>query len=210
MARAARKSSRSSTADAVALLKQDHATVKQQFKDFEKAEDAGEKQAIAELICKMLTVHATIEEEIFYPAAREVLEEDDLIDEAEVEHATAKDLIRKIESHAEPYDANVKVLGEYINHHVEEEQTDIFPKVKRAGMDTKDVGKRLALRKRELLTELGLLDEGDLQLSEEDEDEDLPRGGSRKRNQGESVERRQARSGGSTSRRTNARGRRGN
>jgi len=145
--------------DAVTLLKADHAEVKKCFKAYQKLvdkdADGGERQAMAEQICLLLTVHAQIEEEIFYPAAREVLGEAvDLVDEADVEHASAKDLIAQIQSMQpddDHYDAKVKVLGEYIDHHVQEEQDEMFPKVKDAGMDTKAVGQQLSERKDELM-----------------------------------------------------------
>ncbi len=151
--------------DAVTLLKSDHKEVKQCFKDYQKLvdkdADGSDRQALAEKICTLLTVHATIEEEIFYPAAREVLSEDDLdlVDEADVEHASAKDLIAQIEAMGPDdnlYNAKVKVLGEYIDHHVEEEQEEMFPKVKSAGMDTKAIGAELMARKEELMAEMGV------------------------------------------------------
>jgi hemerythrin superfamily protein len=156
-----RRTGAAAKADAIALLTADHKEVKQLFKDYEKlvkAEAAGdEKQALAEQICLLLTVHASIEEEIFYPAAREVLAESDLVDEADVEHATAKDLIAQIRDMGpedEHYDAKVKVLGEYIDHHVKEEQDEMFPQAKKAGLDRKTVGEALLARKGELLAEM--------------------------------------------------------
>ena len=157
----ARKSSASSS-DAIALLTQDHREVKALFKQYDElveneAED-DEKQQIAQQICAMLTAHATVEEEIFYPAAREALGEDeDLVDEATVEHASAKDLIAQIEESSpeeELYDAKVKVLGEYIDHHVKEEEGEMFPKVKKAKLDLDALGEEMAARKEELLAEL--------------------------------------------------------
>lgn len=148
--------------DAIVLLKSDHADVKKCFKQYAKLakNDApsAEKAALAGKICKMLTVHAQIEEEIFYPAARDLLGDDaSLVDEADVEHASAKDLIGQIQS-SDPsemhYDAKVKVLGEYIDHHVKEKQDELFPAVKGAGMDTKAVGQQLLARKAELQTEV--------------------------------------------------------
>ncbi|HSI48573.1 MAG TPA: hemerythrin domain-containing protein [Ideonella sp.] len=144
--------------DAITLLRADHAEVKKLFKEYEKLAKAEapaeDRSSMALSICEMLTVHAQIEEEIFYPAAREVLPEGDLVDEATVEHASAKDLIAQIEA-GKPddalYDAKVKVLGELIDHHVKEEQDEMFPKVKKAGMDTKAVGAQLAARKAELM-----------------------------------------------------------
>jgi hemerythrin superfamily protein len=152
------KPARKPARDAVALLKADHAEVKKCFKDYEKLvkKDAGasERQALAAEICKMLSVHAQIEEEIFYPASRELLgEEAELVDEADVEHATAKELIAQIENgNADDmhFNARVKVLGEYIDHHVKEEQDELFPKMKAAGMDTKAIGQELTARKAEL------------------------------------------------------------
>ena len=149
------------TTDAIALLKADHAEVKKCFKAYQKLVDAeaeaDERRELAEQICSLLSVHATIEEEIFYPAARAVLgDEVDLMDEADVEHASAKELIAQIRSmgpDGDHYDAKVKVLGEYIDHHVEEEQDEMFPKVKKAGLDTAAIGKELVARKEELMRE---------------------------------------------------------
>jgi uncharacterized protein YdcH (DUF465 family) len=147
-----RKSS-TRTPDAIALLKADHAKVKKMFKEFDKLEDAGEQQELAKAICSELTVHTSLEEEIFYPAARAALAEEDLLDEAEVEHASAKDLIAQIEGGSPEDDkwcAKVKVLGEYINHHVSEEQDEMFPKLRKAGVDLKSLGRQLMERKSEL------------------------------------------------------------
>lgn len=149
--------------DAIKLLTADHNEVKALFKQYDELVEAeagdDEKLEIATTICQMLTVHAQIEEEIFYPAAREVLEEQDLVDEADVEHASAKDLIAQIEA-SDPsddhYDAKVKVLGEYIDHHVKEEQNELFKEVKKAGLDTAAVGEQLLARKEELMAELGV------------------------------------------------------
>jgi hemerythrin superfamily protein len=159
---AAKTATRKKTNDAIALLTNDHKEVKQLFKEYEKlvkaeAEDE-DKQALAEQICQLLTVHAQIEEEIFYPAAREALEEQDLLDEAEVEHASAKDLIAQIqqmEPSEELYDAKVKVLGEYIDHHVQEEEGEMFPAVKKSDMDLEALAEELQERKEELLEETG-------------------------------------------------------
>ena len=104
-----------------------------------------------------LTVHIKSEEEIFYPAAREAIENDDLMNEAVVEHNSAKELISQIQSMgpSDPmFDATVKVLGEYVNHHVEEEQNEIFPKVEKAKLDLEEIGAQIAQRKEELSEEL--------------------------------------------------------
>ena len=118
--------------------------------------DDEEKQALAEQICRSLTVHATLEEEIFYPAAREELEEQELLDEAEVEHASVEDLIEQIEDMEvgeELFDAKVKVLGEYVAHHVREEEDELFPKVQESGLDLSALGEELLSRKQELTAE---------------------------------------------------------
>ena len=142
------------TVSAITLLRDDHALVKDLFAQFEKARKDDRKAALAERICMELTVHAQIEEEIFYPAAREVLREEDLIDEATVEHASAKDLIAQIESSSpgdELFDAKVKVLGEYIDHHVKEEQNEMFPKIRKTKLDLQAIGEQMLARKQELL-----------------------------------------------------------
>ena len=130
------------------------------FKQYDKLaeQDAGgdERQALAERICTMLTAHATIEEEIFYPAARDAGVEADLLDEAEVEHASAKDLIAQIGSMSpddELYDAKVKVLGEYVDHHVQEEEGELFPQCRDSDMDLAALGGELAARKEQLVAE---------------------------------------------------------
>ncbi len=145
--------------DAIALLRADHALVQDLFDQFEKAREDKRKQTLATRICMELTIHATIEEEIFYPAAREALPKaEDLLDEAEVEHASAKDLIAQIESGKpgdEQWEAKVTVLGEYIKHHVKEEQNEMFPKVRNTKLDLRALGEQLAQRKEQLQQELG-------------------------------------------------------
>lgn len=142
--------------DAIALLKQDHANVKAMFKEYEGLGDrafAGKKK-LADQICLELTKHATAEEEIFYPALRASSKEnEDLVDEATVEHSTAKDLIAQISAmdpHDELYDAKVKVLGEYIEHHVKEEEGEMFPKARQAGLDLSTMGREIEARKDEI------------------------------------------------------------
>ena len=113
------------------------------------------RQSLAQQICGELKIHTTLEEEIFYPAARAALGEkgSDLLDEAKVEHASAKDLIAQLED-ASPtddlFDAKVTVLGEYIKHHVKEEHEELFPKCRKARMDLKAIGAAMAARKKEL------------------------------------------------------------
>lgn len=135
------------------LLKKDHAEVKAMYEEFEALVDdqapAKQRQALATQIVTALKAHAELEESVFYPAAREVLPEDDsdLVNHADVEHSTAKDLIAKIESmHAtdEHFDATVCVLCEYVDHHVKEEERELFPACKKAGIDERALG-QLAL-----------------------------------------------------------------
>ena len=142
--------------NAIALLTEDHKKVKQMFKDFEKLKEGkstARKAALVKQICLELTIHAKVEEEIFYPAVRDAIDDDDLMDEADVEHAGAKDLIAQLESMApgdDHYDAKVTVLSEYINHHVKEEQDEMFPKVRKAKVDVATLGERIAQRKQAL------------------------------------------------------------
>lgn len=140
--------------DAIALLRNDHSLVEDLFEQFEKARDDKRKQTLAAKICLELKIHTQIEDEIFYPAARQVLpKEEDLLDEANVEHASAKDLIEQIEAGKpgdEYWEAKVTVLGEYIKHHVKEEQSEMFPKVRKTKLDLKALGEQLRSRKEEL------------------------------------------------------------
>jgi hemerythrin superfamily protein len=140
--------------DAIALLRADHAKVEALFEQFQKAREAARKQKLAQLICMELTLHTAIEEEIFYPAARAALpKEEDLLDEAEVEHASAKELIAQIEAGApgdDKWEAKVMVLAEYIKHHVKEEHTEMFPKVRKTKLDLRALGRQLQQRKEEL------------------------------------------------------------
>lgn len=156
VSRSGRKNARASAkpADAIKLLKADHKEVKAWFKQYEDLENEADKQALADKICLALTVHTQIEEEIFYPAAREAIDDDDLLDEAEVEHASAKQLISEIQGMKvgdNLFDAKVKVLGEYVNHHVEEEETEMFPEARDSDLDLNALGDQLAARKAELM-----------------------------------------------------------
>jgi len=142
--------------DAIQLLRADHRKVQDLFDQFEKSRGDDRKAKLAQEICTELKVHAQIEEEIFYPAAREALKEQDLIDEATVEHASAKELIAQIEQAQagdELFDAKVTVLGEYIKHHVKEEHSELFPKLKKTKLDLKALGEQLAERKEALMAE---------------------------------------------------------
>lgn len=160
MARATPTRSTDAPQDAIALLKQDHRTVEALFAEFEDA-DESEQSSLATRICQMLTVHATIEEEFLYPQAKEAFDEEDdeMVYEAEIEHGSAKELIAKIEA-GTPEDPEfkplVKVLSEYIKHHVKEEEKELFPSLKQTDIDLKQLGGQLAQRKLELLDEMGI------------------------------------------------------
>jgi hemerythrin superfamily protein len=142
------------TQDALTLLKEDHRAVEKLFKEFENAKGDGRKEKLARQICFELTVHTTIEEEIFYPACKGKIDEDKL-KEAYVEHDAAKLLIAEIEAGSgktdDFFDAKVQVLGEQIDHHVKEEEDELFPEVRKADIDTKALGEQLAARKQELM-----------------------------------------------------------
>ena len=147
-------SSTSSAADAIELLQADHREVDAYFDAFEAASDDAEKKLLADKICRALKVHTQIEEELFYPPARQETGDGDLLDEALVEHAGAKTLIAQIEAMrpGQPlYDAKVKVLGEQVRHHVEEEETELFPEVRNTAIDLEALGAKLAARRSELM-----------------------------------------------------------
>jgi hemerythrin superfamily protein len=144
--------------DAIALLKADHRAVEELFEKFEKASDYERKRKLAEEICLELSVHAQIEEEIFYPACEGKVDED-LLKESYVEHDGAKVLIAEI-SKGSPdddfYDAKVKVLQEEIEHHVEEEEKrleGLFAQARKAELDMDALGQDLAARKAQLTDE---------------------------------------------------------
>jgi hemerythrin-like domain-containing protein len=162
--------------DALDILAEDHQKVLKMFEQFRKMKkkanaDEEEMQVLVETACAELTIHSQVEEELFYPAVRDAIDADDLLDEAEVEHASAKQLITELAA-MQPgddlYDAKFTVLGEYVKHHVDEEEHEIFPKAKKAKIDLEALGDDLRTRKQELRDELGV-SSGE---SEEDEDEE--------------------------------------
>jgi hemerythrin superfamily protein len=145
----------SASKDALTLLRADHKHVSALFDAYENARSTKRKLELSKEICSELKVHTTIEEEIFYPALRRLKGVDDMLDEANVEHAGAKHLIAEIERSSpgdDYYDARIKVLSEYIRHHVKEEQDEIFPKAKKSKIDLQALGEQLAQRKMELKT----------------------------------------------------------
>lgn len=157
---AAKVSKSKSALDAVELLMRDHKQVSKRFKEFAKSR-ASDKKALADTICGMLEVHTQIEQEIFYPALRAASAPEGMMDEADVEHEGATDLIAKIRAAApgeDHYDAKVKVLSEYIEHHVDEEEQrgGMFSKAKKLGLDLEALGAALAARAEELKATKGL------------------------------------------------------
>ena len=160
--------------DALHLLKKDHAEVSSLFTRYEDAIDRGEKAGIADEICRKLTIHSLCEEELLYPAAHASID-DDLVYEAEVEHQSVKDLVARIEDSdpaAENFDALVHVLCEYVRHHVREEESEMFPQLKRSDLDLAALGLEIAERRRELEAALGPGDEDDDVEEDEEIDED--------------------------------------
>jgi hemerythrin superfamily protein len=167
---AERKSSRSQTASrgkerqqaprsAFDVLEEDHREVEEWFDEYDELKDSdeGRKADLAEKICLALKVHAQIEEEIFYPQAREASQDNDLLDEALVEHSTVKNLIGEIEAMEvgeELYDAKIRVLGEMVKQHIKEEEEELFPELQSTKMDLDAVGKELAERKEELMADM--------------------------------------------------------
>jgi hemerythrin-like domain-containing protein len=142
--------------NAITMLEEDHKYVRKAFRDFEKMdhEDLEAVQALADQVCAALLAHAALEEELFYPAARKALKDEDLMNEAKVEHDSAKTLIRQLKrmkaGDAE-FVATFTVLGEYVNHHIKEEESEIFPKARRRGMNLSALGKKLMARQIELV-----------------------------------------------------------
>jgi hemerythrin superfamily protein len=152
------KTASSKPKEATALLRADHKVVSNLFDEYEKTKSPSKKKQIVAQICTELTIHAQVEEEIFYPAVKEALNDHDLVPEATVEHATLKGLIAEVEG-AEPdgdmFDAKIKVLSEYVKHHVKEEQNEMFPKAKSTELDMLELGAKLSERKKALLEARG-------------------------------------------------------
>jgi hemerythrin superfamily protein len=142
--------------DAIEMLTEDHENVAAMFEQFEGMGDRAKvsKKKLATQICQELIKHTTVEEEIFYPAVRAATKDDDMMDEAIVEHASAKDLINQIlemDADEDLFDAKVKVLQEMIEHHVEEEEEEMFKKARESGVDLMDLGQQMAERKQEIV-----------------------------------------------------------
>ncbi len=139
--------------DAIAILRADHSLVSGLFAEFAKTRSGSRKKSLVAQICTELSIHAQVEEEIFYPAIKAALRDKELVPEATVEHATLKDLMAQVEGKepdGEMYDAKIKVMSEYVKHHVKEEQTEMFPKARKTNLDMKELGARMLVRKEEL------------------------------------------------------------
>jgi hemerythrin superfamily protein len=150
--------SKKRSTDAIALLKADHRTVEELFEKFEKTNSKDRKLKLVKSICEELTLHAELEENFFYPPVRETLKKDgDLLDEAQVEHNSLKWLIAQLEAEgpdSDLYDAKVTVLKEYVQHHVKEEEKQLFPKVKKIPLDLGELGSVLLDEKQKLQKKL--------------------------------------------------------
>lgn len=145
--------------DATALLKADHQRVADLFEEFESAKSDKSKMSIVAQICTELTLHAQIEEEIFYPAVKAALKDHEMVPEATVEHAAVKNLIAEVEGKepdGEMYNAKVSVMGEFVKHHVKEEEKEMFAKVRKTNLDLKALGEQMAARKQELMANMPL------------------------------------------------------
>lgn len=146
------KTNNAKTNDAINLLIKDHQDVKEMFKKYEKLTDRSkaEKKKLANQICQALTLHTEVEEEVFYPAVRKVIHDDELMDEALAEHAAARELISEIEEmdpEDDLYDAKITVLSEQIDHHVKEEEKEMFPKVRETKLDLIVLGEKMTVFK---------------------------------------------------------------
>ncbi|HXF78510.1 MAG TPA: hemerythrin domain-containing protein [Usitatibacter sp.] len=166
---------------ALELLTNDHRNVEDLFSRYEDEKDGDEdtRRQLAQKICAELKVHTQVEEELFYPFLREALEDDDmdLVEEAQVEHNGARDLIEQIEAAGEidaEYNAKVKVLGEYVKHHVNEEENEVFPKLSDEHEALDELGQEMASRKQELSEEMGLGQEAGVDEEAEEEGESAP------------------------------------
>ena len=140
--------------EATALLRADHKLVSGLFADYAKTRSTAKKKQLVADICAELSVHAQVEEEIFYPAVKAALNDKEMVPEATVEHATLKDLIKQVEFRepdGEMFDAKVKVLSEYVKHHVKEEQDEMFPKARATTLNMGELGALMAARKEELM-----------------------------------------------------------
>jgi hemerythrin-like domain-containing protein len=154
------------------MLKEDHARVKKAFRDAQKLDpqdDAEELQMIVEQTCAEIEIHARLEEELFYPAVREAIKDTELVDEAEVEHGSAKALIaqlREMTPDSEKYAPTFKVLGEYLKHHIKEEEKELFEQLNRTRIEWEELQQQMLTMRETLMVEMGLLEEEEEDLEE--------------------------------------------
>ena len=157
----AKASRDSSGPDAIALLRADHKRVSALYEQYENTRSTAKKKTLVATICQELCIHAQVEEEIFYPAVKAALKDKEMVPEAQVEHATLKELIAQVKDKTpdgEMFDAKIKVMSEYTKHHVKEEQNEMFPKARATRLDMKQLGARMAARKEELLANPALME----------------------------------------------------
>jgi hemerythrin superfamily protein len=175
-----RGSPKASLHDALHLLAEDHKKVVDMFEEFEQIKDDPDvdaKQLLVESACAELTLHARVEEDIFYPAARDAIDDIDLLDEAIVEHTSARQIINELvamQPDDELYDAKFTVLGEYVKHHIHEEEKQLFPKIKKTKIDLDELGEEIRQRKLELRNELGIFSEEEEEEEEKEKDNAPP------------------------------------
>lgn len=149
----AKSTNNKSPNDAISILKADHKLVDGLFKQYEDAKTDKKKKELVDEICKELTIHAKVEEEIFYPAVQAALKDHELVPEAMVEHGSLKDLIAAVKGkqpEGDMYDAKIKVMSEYVKHHVKEEEKEMFPEVKATKLDLAELGEKILARKEKL------------------------------------------------------------
>ncbi len=142
-------------ADAIAMLRADHAAVGEMFAEYEETRSTPDKKALVAEICMALRVHTQIEEEIFYPEVKTTLKDKSLVPQATVDHRGVKDLIAQlqgIEPDGDAYDAKVRVLSAYVRHHVRDANDEMFPQAKASSLDMIDIGARMAARRDDLMT----------------------------------------------------------
>ena len=153
------KGEKANKQDALSILKKDHGKVQKIFQDFDQTQDRATKQKLVATACNELTIHTQVEEELFYPAARQALGDGKLLDEASVEHESVSQLINKLQEMqpgSSKYEAVFTVLGEYVNHHIKEEEDELFPQVKKSDLDLETLGQQIMERKEQLKAGVGL------------------------------------------------------
>jgi hypothetical protein len=170
------------------MLMEDHRRAKRAFREAEKMKEEEDEESLEQIVqqtCAELTVHATLEEELFYPALREGIKDTELLDEAEVEHGSAKALIAELEqmdSSDPKFAATFKVLGEYIKHHIKEEEGEMFGQLSRTGVRWEALQQEMQRRREELMQQQGLIDQSE-ESEQESAREDSSRRGRRRSKQ---------------------------